>query len=142
MQRKPQPAQTEPDQPPSPLFVAAVSLFGYPGAGHFLVGRQRQGIAFGVLFTLATLGVVFELWTLIPELLKLLRQLVDMQEAITLPQMPNLPRIALWTGVSGAVWLASAVHSALLAKERQAAHRAQQGGTAEAPPALDPPVAE
>ena len=92
-----------------------MSLFGYPGAGHFLVGQKRQGIAYAALFTLTTLGVVYELWELLPELLKLMKQMVDMQEAFTIPSMPNLPRMALWIVLSTGFWVAAAVHAAILA---------------------------
>jgi hypothetical protein len=42
-----------------------------------------------------------------------------MQEAFTIPAMPNLPRMALWIVLSTAIWIASAVHSAMLARAQQ-----------------------
>ena len=43
------------------------------------------------------------------------RQSVDMGEALTIPHMPNLPRAGLWTMLTGAIWAICAVHSGMMA---------------------------
>jgi hypothetical protein len=121
VQRKPKPPESrEGGDAPSPFFIVLVSLFGYPGAGHLMLGKKRQGAFFAAAFTLATLGVLYEVWFLLPELLKLMRQAVDMQEALAIPQLPNLPRMGLWGLLSCGIWAGCGLHSGLLA------HRAAQ----------------
>lgn len=115
MQRKPQaPAE---DKAPNPLVVVLVSLFGYPGAGHMMLGRKREGAIFATLFTVATLGVLYEISSLLPEILKLVRQSVDMEEALTIPQLPNLPRTGLWTILTGGIWMLCGAHSGIAASQ-------------------------
>jgi hypothetical protein len=116
VQRKPKPDQPD-EKAPSTAYIVMVSLFGYPGAGHLMLGNKRAGALFAVLFTLASLGVVYEIWYLVPEILKLVRQAVDMQEALTIPQLPNLPRMGLWIALTGAIWISSGVHSAMMAQQ-------------------------
>ena len=85
-----------------------------------MLGKKREGLAFVVLFTLATLGVVFEIWFLLPELYKLMVSMVDMQAPYTITRWPNWPRMALWVAISGVLWIASALRGAQFARENQA----------------------
>lgn len=115
MQRKPKPDKDD-EKPISPAYAVLASLFGYPGVGHLLLGKKRQGILFALLFTASSLGLVYEIWLLVPELLQLLRQAVDMQPTLTMPKLDNLPRTGIWIVLSGGFWIGSAVHSGLLAQ--------------------------
>ncbi|WP_347222211.1 hypothetical protein, partial [Mycolicibacterium poriferae] len=56
---------------PSPIAVLLVSLFGYPGVGHLMVGARRLGVAIIVVFTALTVGVLYEIWALVTPILAL-----------------------------------------------------------------------
>lgn len=121
------------------MVVVLVSLFGYPGAGHLMLGRKREGIVFATLFTLATLGVVYEIWFMVPELLKLVRQSVDMGEALTIPHLPNLGRTGLWSVLTGGIWISCGAHSGMVAAQaaREWRPRAVPAGGETAPNSLE-----
>lgn len=92
-----------------------VSLFGYPGAGHFVVGSPRWGAFYALTFTLTTLAGISEVWYLIPELWKMYQGY-----ATTISRMPNFGRLGLWIVLTAALWVASAVHSGILANQSNA----------------------
>lgn len=99
------------DKPPSPIFVALVSLFGYPGAGHFMVGKKRQGLIISVLFTLTTIAIIFEIAYLVPVAFSYIQG-----NALTISRSPNWQRMGLWVLLTAVLWVGSAVHSWSLAK--------------------------
>lgn len=117
VQRKPLESR-EPKGAPTPLFVVLVSLFGYPGAGHLLLGRRQEAFFFGSLFTVASLGLLYEIWVILPALYSLLRQAVELQ-ALTLATLPvpDLSRVGLWVLLSGGLWLVCGIHSGLSATQ-------------------------
>ena len=92
-----------------------VSLFGYPGAGHFVVGSPRWGVFYALTFTLTTLAGISEVWYLVPELWKMYQGY-----ATTISRMPNFGRLGLWIVLTAALWVASAVHSGILANQSNA----------------------
>lgn len=96
------------------MFVVLLSLFVYPGSGHLMLGRKREAAIFAGIFTLATLGVLYEISQMIPELMRVVQESVDMGGALTIPQMPNLPRAGLWTTLTGAIWTVCAVHAGIV----------------------------
>lgn len=89
-----------------------VSLFGYPGAGHFMLGARRWGAFYAAVFTLGTLATISEIWYLFPELWKMYQGY-----ATTISRLPNFSRLALWIVITGVCWLASGWHSAVLAQK-------------------------
>ncbi len=100
---------------PSPLLVVLVSMLGYPGAGHLFLGKKWLGCGLALLFTLATVGVLRELWPLVPEMMKLARMAAGNAEAFTIPVFPDLQRTGIWSSLSGLVWVGAGVHSGWLA---------------------------
>ncbi len=110
VQRRPKPPAEE--KPPNVVFVTMVSLFGYPGAGHLMLGERRWGAFYAAVFTLGTLATVSEVWYLFPELWKMYQG-----HATTISRLPNFPRLALWIIITGVGWIASGWHSAVLAQK-------------------------
>lgn len=110
MQPRPKPAKQE--QPPSPPFVLLTSLFGYPGAGHLMVGAKKWAAFFALTFTLGTVAAISEVAYLIPELAKMYQG-----EAATITRYPNLPRLTVWLLLTSVAWAASGVHSGVLAQK-------------------------
>lgn len=97
--------------PPSPTMVLLLSLFGYPGVGHFMCGGKKSGTLVALVFTGLTLGLVVELMNLLGPLLKLLTEGVPMEVA------PDWTRISFWIASTTVVWLGSGLHSYFLAKK-------------------------
>lgn len=112
MEPKNNAAQAE-NAPPTPGLVLLFSLFGYPGFGHFWVGSRKLGVVIALLFTALTLGILYEMWTLVGPLFRLIT------EGIAMDVSPNWPRIAFWLVATGVVWLAAGLHSYVLAKSLQ-----------------------
>jgi len=108
---------------PSPIAVLLVSLFGYPGVGHLMVGARRLGVAIIVVFTALTVGVLYEIWALVTPILALYSEGVLLDrlgtEGLSALPMPEWWRIGLWLLGSGIVWLGSGVHSYQLAGASQ-----------------------
>lgn len=113
MQRKPR--HELPQQPPSPHLAWALSLFGYPGLGHWWLGYRREALLYFLGFTLTTLASLYQAWLLLPTLATLWRQAVDLQP-LTLPPFPRLTPMAAWIGLSLLLWLASGWRAARLAQ--------------------------
>lgn len=101
------------NKPPNPTIVFLLSLFGYPGVGHFMVGARALGAVFVVVFTGLTLGILWEMWFMVGPLLKLITQGTPMDIA------PNWARIGFWIVSTGVVWIGSGLHSYVLAKRLQ-----------------------
>ncbi|MFA5505519.1 MAG: hypothetical protein WC314_10030 [Vulcanimicrobiota bacterium] len=105
--------QSEKDKPPSPTLVLVLSLFGYPGVGHFMVGARTLATGFVLVFTALTIGIIYEMWLIAGPLYRMYTQGLPMEMA------PNWARIGFWILSTGAVWLASGLHSYVLAKRLQ-----------------------
>lgn len=107
---------------PSPVFVALVSLFGYPGVGHLMVGARKTGVSIILMFTVLTVGVLIEIWVMVRPLLALYQQgaLGDILvgQGLTGLPLPTWWRLLLWLVLTGAVWVGSAVHSFALARNQ------------------------
>lgn len=102
--------------------VVLLSLLVYPGIGHLLLGRRGQALLLAALFTLATLGVLYDNQHLAAEVAQLLAQAQQAAERgeVWVPTVPR-PVFGPWSLVSGAVWLGAAIHAGkLAAKARQA----------------------
>ena len=96
--------------PPSPLMVLLLSLFGYPGVGHFMCGRKKMGTLVVVVFTVLTLGIIYEMLLLAGPLLQLMTQGVPLEVS------PNWTRIGFWVVSTTVVGLGSGLHAYGLAK--------------------------
>ena len=108
----PQPETIE-KKPPSPMIVVLISLFGYPGMGHFMCGARALGVAIGIVFTGLTVGIIYEIWQIAMPLFRL------MTEAIPMEIAPNWARIGFWIVATGIVWVGAALHSYVLAQRLQ-----------------------
>ena len=101
------------DNPPNPVIVVLISLFGYPGAGHFMVGAKGLGAVIVVVFTGLTLGVLYEMWIMLTPLYKMYTESLPMEFA------PNWARILFWIVSTAVVWIGTAIHSFVLAQRLQ-----------------------
>jgi hypothetical protein len=109
-------ADTATDQvkkPPKPVVVFMLSLFGYPGIGHFMVGAKTAGSVIAVAFTGLTLGILYEIWAIAAPLIRL------MTEGTPMDVGPNWWRMAFWVIGSGVLWIGAGLHSYMLAKKMQ-----------------------
>ncbi len=103
-------APATPEQkPPSPTIVVLISLFGYPGMGHFMCGARALGVLIGLVFTGLTIGIIYEIWQIAMPLFRLMTQAIPMEIA------PNWARIGFWTVTTGILWIGAALHSCVLA---------------------------
>ena len=100
-------------KPPNPMIVVLISLFGYPGMGHFLCGARTLGVVIGLVFTGLTIGIIYEIWQIAMPLFRL------MTEAIPMEIAPNWARIGFWIVATGIVWVGAALHSYVLAQRLQ-----------------------
>ena len=117
MQAKPQNA-TEKKAPPSPIAVLLLSLFGYPGIGHFMVRRKGLGAFIVVGFTLLTFGLCYEMYVLLQPIWKMYTSMGKTDSSV-LEQSPNWFRILFWLISTTVVWLGSGFHSFQLAQKLQ-----------------------
>lgn len=117
MQAKPRPA-SEKEAPPSPIAVLLLSLFGYPGLGHFMVKRKSIGMAIIVGFTMLTIGLCYEMYVLVAPILKMYTSMGKADSSV-LEQSPNWLRILFWLISTTIVWLGSGFHAFQLAQKLQ-----------------------
>ena len=107
----------------SPIAVLLISLFGYPGVGHLMVGARRLGVALILVFTALTVGVLYEIWVMVTPILALYSEGVLLDrlgtQGLSALPMPEWWRIGLWLLGSGVVWLGSGIHSYQLARASQ-----------------------
>lgn len=106
-----------------------MSLFGYPGIGHLMVGARKLGLAIILAFTILSIGVVYEIWVMVSPIIALYRAgtLMDLvaTEGIGGLPLPTWWRILVWLLASGIVWLGAALHSFQLAKTSRTDQPAQ-----------------
>ena len=103
----------EESKSPNPTMVLVLSLFGYPGVGHVMVGARTLGAVIVVVFTGLTLGILYEMWIIGKPLLQLMTQGTPMEIA------PNWARIGFWIVSTGIVWIGASLHAYLLARKLQ-----------------------
>ena len=96
-------------KPPNPMIVVLISLFGYPGMGHFLCGARTLGVVIGLVFTGLTIGIIYEIWQIAMPLYRLMTQAIPMEIA------PNWARMGFWIVTTGILWIGAALHSYALA---------------------------
>ena len=97
---------------PSPLAALGFSLLGYPGAGHFMLGKRALGALFMVVFTALTTGMLYEMYVTFSPVLKAYSDPEALQEISV-----NWGRILFWILTTGAAWLGSGLHAMMVAKE-------------------------
>lgn len=119
MQRKPKSELAE--VAPSVPFVVLSSLFGFPGAGHIMVGRKALGLAFLGVFALGLMGMVYDLSSTLPNFLE--KAMGALKEGrLELPGVDAPLRAIGWIALSGTAWALSGLHAGWLAY-RQARSR-------------------
>ena len=111
--KPPPPASDTPDR--TILGVVLLSLFGYPGSGHFLVKRPWRGGFWAVLFTLA---MVASVGTFASNLWHLYKSLTELSEPSDLSLQAWVPCLSavFWCALT---WVLAAVDAALLASRAQ-----------------------
>jgi len=97
--------------PPSPWVVFFASLIGYPGVGHFMVGKKREGAVVIVVFTLLTVGVIWEIFSIASPLIRAYSEGVPPEMSV------NWARIGFWIVATGMVWVGSAFRAMQLASK-------------------------
>lgn len=119
--------------------VVLTSLFVYPGLGHFMVKRKKQGIVLAVVFSLSLVVMLFEVWILIKPILATYTALSSLEASVSQPTMPsNLGRIALWVLVSTVIWGAGGAHCGMVAS----AQAADSPEAAEEAPKVEEPTGQ
>jgi hypothetical protein len=113
MQRKPR--SDLPEVAPNVPFVVLASLFGFPGAGHIMVGRKRLGIACLAAFAIAFIGLIYEFAILVPQMMSLDKL---MEGHLSLPPWQHPVLVKVWGGLAATIWAASAIHAGILASQR------------------------
>ena len=99
--------------PPSPWVAFFASLLGYPGVGHFMVGKKREGAIVIVVFTALTIGVIWEIFAIASPLLRAYTEGVPPEFSV------NWGRIGFWIVATGVVWVGSSFHAMHLASKMQ-----------------------
>jgi len=76
-----------------------------------MVGRKKLGTIIVVLFTLLTVGVLYEIYVTAWPIVKMYMDGTPMEST------PNWSRMGFWVVSTGVVWLFSGVHSFMLARD-------------------------
>ena len=106
--------QTEDKGPPSPYMVLGFSLLGYPGVGHVMVGKKALGGVIMALFTLLTVGLLYEMYVTFAPVVRAYSDPDALSELSV-----HWGRVLFWIGSTGGLWLGSGVHAMLLARKAQ-----------------------
>jgi hypothetical protein len=101
--------------PPTPLMVLVMSLLGYPGVGHLMVGMKKLGIGIIVVFTGLTLGVIYEMFAIGAPIVRAYSTGIPPEISV------NWARVAFWVISTGVVWIGSGLHAMAIAGSRKKA---------------------
>ncbi len=91
--------------------LIGLSLFIYPGVGHFTLRKFRTGAVIAIAFTLASVAMLYDGWLMIAPYIASFTGLKFLAAGEPAPW-----RFFFWVCLSFGAWMGSAVHCCLLAR--------------------------
>ena len=118
--------------------IFLISLFGYPGLGHIMIGARKAGFTFVIGFTVLTVGLVMETFSIFGGFVSLLKWGVNLgQGQFDLESLKvNWGRLIFWTASTFTVWLASGLDAFRVAKKQPRDSQGVNPGPSSEKPAL------